>query len=208
MSLRSRDLPIEERWGEFWRSYYAGHWEPETRTLIRATLKPGDLFLDIGAWIGPLTLWALEWGAEVIAIEPDPVAAAELKRIMPREIPSRVEVWEGALTTGSEFAQLGSRGEYGDSMSRLGQDGVRVYAWTLEEVLHGRSPALAVMDVEGYELDLLPTVAPALAALGCTLQVALHDALPDPAWFADFSEVTMPPAARTRGRSNNVIARP
>ena len=36
----------------------------------RQVLRPGDLFIDVGANIGTYTIWAGELGAEVIALEP------------------------------------------------------------------------------------------------------------------------------------------
>jgi len=199
-------LTIEQRWAKFWQLFKRDGWEPETQALVRANLKPGDLFLDIGAWIGPVTLWALDCGASVIAIEPDPVALKELRR----RVPPEVEVWEGALGIEHGTARLAAATAYGDSMSRVDRDGIAVPCLTLAEILQGRRPQMATMDIEGYEMTILPEVAPQLAALGTTLMVALHTGLPDPAWFADFSRVDMPPRARRggNGRSLAVVAYP
>lgn len=201
-------LTIEQRWAKFWRFFEAGSWEPETQALVRATLEPGDLFVDIGAWIGPVTLWALDCGADVIAIEPDPVALKELHR----RVPGEVEIWPGAVGLASGTVNLAAASAYGDSMSKVSEDGVEVPCWPLPEILHGRRPKLAVMDIEGYELTLLPEIAPYLASLGTTLVVALHTGLPEREWFADFDSVYIPPTARrggdSRGRSLAVVARP
>jgi FkbM family methyltransferase len=198
-------VSIEQRWQAFWELYRADGWEPDTQALVRDTLRPGDLFVDIGAWIGPVTLWALDCGADVIAIEPDPMALAELRR----RVPAEVEIWEGAVGLASGTARLACCSEYGDSMSRVCDEGIEVQCWPLAEILGDRRPALATMDVEGYELTLLPQVAPYLASLGSTLMVALHTDLPDPAWFKDFGQVQIPPTVRNRrGRSLSVVARP
>lgn len=200
---------IEQRWAQFWQLYKRGGWEPETKALVCETLKPGDLFLDIGAWIGPVTLWALDCGASVIAIEPDPVALEELRR----RVPAEVEIHECALGPETGTARLAAASAYGDSMSRIAQNGVPVPIRTLPEILSGRKPAMAVMDIEGYEMTLLPGLAPYLASLGTTLVVALHnDPVPPSEWFADYREVSIPKTARrgggTRGRSLSVVARP
>jgi len=203
----SRALRIEERWERFWALYARDAWEPETKALVCETLAPGDLFLDIGAWIGPVTLWALGCGAKVIAIEPDPVAAEELKR----RVSPEVEIHECALGLKHGTAQLVAASAYGDAMSRIGTGGINVPLRTLPEILGGRQPRLAVMDIEGYELTILPEVAPYLASLGTMLVVALHTDLPDPAWIAGYSDVTIPLTARRggkpHGRSNAVVAR-
>jgi FkbM family methyltransferase len=174
----------------FWKSLYAPEkWEPKTRALLEETLRPGDLFVDIGAWIGPVTLWALECGSSVIAIEPDPVALPELRRV----VPDSVEIWEGAVATQSGTTGLTAPGRLGISGSQLTPQGeVTVQTWTLPEILAGRKPALVKIDIEGYEIELLPTLAPYLADLGVPMQVALHGTLPKRDWFAGYGAVTFP----------------
>lgn len=52
-----------------------GRWEPQESDFLRATLRRGDTFLDVGANIGYLTLLgAAAVGPEgtVLAIEPEP----------------------------------------------------------------------------------------------------------------------------------------
>jgi FkbM family methyltransferase len=200
---------VEKGWEEFWHRWKRGRWEPETHDLLRAVLTPGDWFVDIGAWIGPVSLWALDLGAKVIAIEPDPVALVELHRRLPAE----AEIWEGAVATHSGTVTIQPHSsQFGDSMTKVCDDGLTVDCWTLPDILGGRRPSLAVMDVEGYELTLLPTVAPYLASLGTVLQVALHTELPDPEWFDGYGTVDMPESAREGnnpvGRSLAVVALP
>lgn len=185
----------------FWRDLYrTGLWEPETRALLEEILRPGDLFVDIGAWIGPVTLWALECGSSVIAVEPDPVALPELRR----SVPDSVEIWEGAVAVHSGSAALSAPGRLGISGSRLASEGeVEVRTWALPEILAGRRPALVKIDIEGYEIELLPTLAPFLAELGVPMQIALHGTRPDSDWFAGFREVEIP-----ENLHQTMIARP
>lgn len=191
-------------WDAFWRNYTAGLWEPETRDLLHELLKPGDLFVDIGAWIGPVTLWALECGAKVIAIEPDPVAfdALTADRLCD------VEYHQCAITLEDGPVRLAPRrGQLGNSMTRITDDGpVHVLGARLETILGDRVPRLVKMDVEGYETTLLPMLAPALAAQDSALQVALHPHLTtavEPAWFDEFAEVRWPDDPR-----GNLVAIP
>lgn len=177
-------------WGAFWTLYEEGVWEPATRELID-TLEPGDLYVDVGAWIGPTVLWALARGAEVIAVEPDPIALPNLRRLVPD-----IELWEGAVSAEGGPVQLATNprggGWLGDSMSRLGPEGVVVESWTLPEILHGRRPALVKIDVEGYESELCPSLMPYLADLGATVQVSFHGGLLEREWFAGFGSVDWP----------------
>jgi len=148
-------------------------------------LKPGSLFVDIGAWIGPVTLWALELEAKVIAIEPDPVALEELKKQVAGK--GEVEIWEGACAPFNGELGLVPYLCLGDSMTRVGP-GAGVPCWTLEHILGGRVPALVKMDIEGYEMELLPTVAPFLGKLGVSMLVSWHSSLPPKtAWFEGYT---------------------
>lgn len=188
----ARDLSPEQVFEYFWTHVYeSGRWERHTRRLIEETLKPGDLFVDIGAWVGGVTLWALECGADVIAVEPDPVALGELCR----RVPATVEIWEGAvgLRSGTAALAAGHGLGLGKSVSRLAEEGeIEVQTWTLAEILGGRVPTLVKIDVEGYEIELLPAIAPQLAEAGVPLQVELHGTLPDREWFIGYREVRVP----------------
>jgi len=119
--------------------------------------------VDIGAWIGPVTLWALELEAKVIAIEPDPVALEELKKQVAGK--GEVEIWEGACAPFNGELGLVPYLCLGDSMTRVGP-GAGVPCWTLEHILGGRVPALVRWDIEGYEMELLPTSPPSWASWG------------------------------------------
>jgi FkbM family methyltransferase len=46
----------------------------------RRILKPGDLFVDVGANVGAYTLWAIDCEARVIAVEPNAETAERLRR--------------------------------------------------------------------------------------------------------------------------------
>lgn len=196
------EVGVAEAHRRFWREWYeTGAWEPCTRGVIGELLGPGDLFVDIGAWIGPVTLWALEQGAKVVAVEPDPAALPELRR----RVPDSVEVWEGAVALQPGTVTLASRFGLGlgKSVSRvvpmgserrmeIGDHAVTVRAWTLDEILDERIPNFVKMDIEGYETELLPEIAPHLAALSVPLQVALHGIHPDPEWFQGYGDVSIP----------------
>ncbi len=48
--------------------------------FMRATFRPGDLFLDVGAHLGLYGYLATKLGAEAIVMEPDPIHSAFLER--------------------------------------------------------------------------------------------------------------------------------
>src|SRR5947208_17197036 len=59
-----------------------GSWEPETLQVVERFVKPGTTLVDIGAWLGPVSLWATHLGGRAVAVEPDPVAVEYLRRIV------------------------------------------------------------------------------------------------------------------------------
>lgn len=177
-------------WRHFWGLYHSGRWEPETRQLIRDVLRPGSLFVDIGAWIGPTVLWALETGATVVAVEPDPIAWPELRtQVQASGMSERVEIHNCAIgpQTGPGWLQINPKagGAYGDSMSRLADSGAPVDVRTLSDVLDGRRPDLVKIDIEGGEVVLWGTLVPWLAAQATPLQMSCHGQMPDRGLFQD-----------------------
>ena len=127
----------------------------------RAYLRPGDLFVDVGANIGIYTIFALDLGAEVIAVEPTPNAdrvrehlelngyAATVVQQALADRPGTVRMTEGL-----------------DSLNHLlldGCGGVEVPATTLDEVLGDRTAAGVKIDVEGAERLVLEGAARAMS---------------------------------------------
>lgn len=64
---------------------YAEHRPDYAHAAVRWALEPasGPRVLDLGAGTGKLTAALVALGAEVIAVEPDPVMLAELRRVLP-----------------------------------------------------------------------------------------------------------------------------
>ncbi|MGD9752995.1 MAG: FkbM family methyltransferase [Acidimicrobiia bacterium] len=120
-------LPRGEADEVFWTLFADGGFEPETLAVLGAELGPGDALLDIGAWIGPMTLAAAAAGAAVVAVEADPVAVAALTAnvaanpelapavtvvaaaAVPREGPVRVDGGDGGLGRGISRASAAAR---------------------------------------------------------------------------------------------------
>lgn len=121
---------------------------PEVAVWARQ-LRAGDLFVDVGANVGAYTIWALEAGAEVIALEPDPLAARRLRRNL--EVNGyTATVLEAAASDAAGDAMLS---EGFGVLNHLREDGTgrRVRAVTLDEVLGDRIAAGVKIDVEGAE---------------------------------------------------------
>jgi FkbM family methyltransferase len=109
------------------------------------------LFVDVGANVGIYSLWAAECGAEVIAIEPDPLAASRLRRNAQLN-GYDITVIEAAVGESNGTANftvgrdaMNAYAMDGDSVSRS------VNVVTLDSVLAGRHARGVKIDVEGAE---------------------------------------------------------
>src|SRR4051812_26094265 len=79
LSLRGRSLVVTDDKPTFWDKAAAGTWEPELLDALERTVQPGDVMLDIGAWVGPTGLFAALLGASVVCVEADPRAVQLLR---------------------------------------------------------------------------------------------------------------------------------
>ena len=168
---------------EFFASLEAGAWERATLLALRALLEReggahGDFScVDFGAWIGPTVLFAANFAPRVLALEPHPRAAAILAAnlALPANtaLAARVRIFRECIAR--EAGTMTLVGD-GDSSNRLAAaslagraaESVEVSCRTLPQfVLEERASNLRVikMDVEGAELEILPSLAPWLRAL-------------------------------------------
>lgn len=137
---------------------YCGLHEYVDMLFVLHALRPGDLFVDIGANVGSYTvLAAAVAGAKVVAFEPDPEAFAALQRnVELNRIADLVELHHCAL--GAEHGVASMTEGLGCTnhvvpVSNRSSRPVRLE--TLDRVLAGRQPAVIKIDVEGYEPQAL-----------------------------------------------------
>lgn len=122
---------------------------PEMEVWRRA-LRPGDLFVDVGANVGVYTLLAAELGAEVVALEPDPAAFRRLRDNLDL---NRYQVTARAVAAGERSGRLGFTTGL-DLSNRLVMDGssaTTVPVVTVDSLVGERTVAGLKIDVEGAE---------------------------------------------------------
>lgn len=105
----------------------------------RRLLGPGSLFVDVGSNVGAYALWAVDCGADVIAIEPSESTAKLLKQNLALNGEPPIEVHQCALAgeAGEMWLTEGM-----DSMNHLlldGKKGERVKVRTLDDLLGDRT---------------------------------------------------------------------
>lgn len=114
-------------------------------------LRPGDLFVDVGANVGLYTLLACELGCDVIAIEPLTDAADQLEANL------RLNGYSARVVRGAVDEQSGMVSLTGpdDQRAHLSESGELVPALTLDELIGNRTVAGLKVDVEGAERRVL-----------------------------------------------------
>ena len=170
VTLSGRTFAVDDDKPSFWERAANGQWEPELLADLAAALGPGDLLLDIGGWVGPISLLAASCGAHVVALEPDPAAARQFRANVAAnpDLASRITLIEAALTPDGGPVTLGSPRKPGDSMSSLLLAGKGVANWEAESLspaaLVARLPAFQRLfikiDIEGGEYQLGRAFAP------------------------------------------------
>ena len=145
-----------------------GEWERPVRDLLRALLRPGDLYVDIGANIGVHVLFAsMLVGPEgkVIAVEPHPTIGRLLTdNLEINGLLERVKVIAAAAsdskgkTSFEYFPQHSAMSGFRVSAERIADfrgtpETIEVSTVTLDSIVSeaGRAPALVKIDVEGFE---------------------------------------------------------
>jgi len=137
---------------------YCGLHEFADMAFLLHFLRPGDLFVDVGANIGSFTVLASAvCGAETIAIEPDPVTIGWLqKNIAANNIGKAVTTVEAAV--GREQGEVNFTVGL-DTVNQVAdarhQNTRKVRVVRLDDLLSGRSPAFIKLDVEGYEAEVV-----------------------------------------------------
>jgi FkbM family methyltransferase len=125
------------------------------------TLRPGDLFIDVGANIGIYTLLIATHGCDVVSVEP----GREARRLLEVNLGLNgleADVIAAALGRapgqGTLTAELGSMNYLVTDTGEAREGGepmTHVTVSTLDDVLGDRTAAGVKIDVEGFELDVV-----------------------------------------------------
>lgn len=151
--------------------YYGQPWRRwQLKRFYRQLVSPGDLVFDIGAHVGSRSATLLSLGAEVVAVEPQPVFARMIERYLAHRLRGFETVAVGAAE-GEATLHISSRHPTVTTISGRfingvqASEGFRDVVWdreirlpvtTLDRLIerYGR-PAFCKIDVEGAESDIL-----------------------------------------------------
>ena len=171
----------------FWSSVNNGTWEPHTFKTFNRCLDKNHSMIDIGAWIGPTTLYGAHLAKHVYSFEPDVVAYDELRyNIMANpDVKNKIDTYPTGISDVTGTVSFGTQSSFGDSMSSLlfkdNINALTIRCVTLQSVfdVHDITDCNFVkMDTEGGETIILPHIANFLVENNITLFVSMH-----PFWF-------------------------
>ena len=166
---------------KFWRSISI--WEPSTLSFVVRNARKGVTFVDIGAWIGPITLLAARRGARVISLEPDPVAFSALQQNLALNDLSADLICAALHTDEHGLALHEGRNGFGDSMSSSLKyaAGRKITVPTitashlLKRILPSQNNVVFKIDIEGHEYAVGVNIAEVRRALlNSGVKSALH----------------------------------
>ena len=126
-----------------------GVWEADVMKLLARFLRPGSLFVDVGANVGYHAVFAARLGARVVAVEPVPWTLELLHANVWRHaadvevVPAAASDAEGTVRIGLEAAHR--------SGAQIGAEGIEVRAAPLDEIVPEGEVDVLKIDVEGAE---------------------------------------------------------
>jgi FkbM family methyltransferase len=140
--------------------------EPDLFSFLRATIRPGDLVLDIGAFLGVYAILEARWAGptgRVLAFEPSPLSFDRLQRHLDL---NRITAPRVAARRAAVGATSGRRGlvvfddePYKNKVASAdGPEGLlKVDVVTVDDICRtlDRPPDLIRMDVQGFEFEVL-----------------------------------------------------
>ena len=164
--------------------YWFGAWEPALSEWTRRALRPGDVFVDVGANFGHFTLLAagaVAPGGSVVAVEASPATADRLRENVARNGLRNVRVVQ-AVAAAESGAVPFYRAPWNDAEdSTVRRTGTELVGELRALPLHAllteselRRTRVIKVDVEGGELGVLRGLRPALEALRPDAQIAVE----------------------------------
>lgn len=177
--LRVRVYPD---WPYSWTAIYFRLDEYDDMMFTLRYLRPGDVFLDVGANIGIYSLLAssVNGGAQVLAFEPHPTASDRLRENAALNRLTNIQVIEAALGEETGLGQMTTDLFEQNRIAGSGDTGIgtTVRLATLDDELRQQriDPACVAMvkiDTEGFESRVLRGAA---SLLSCT---------PGPVWIVE-----------------------
>ncbi|MEM9061510.1 MAG: FkbM family methyltransferase [Pseudomonadota bacterium] len=186
MEIRGKQLrvAIKLRFDrQFWIRWLPAGWEEDTFDFVDEHVSNGVTFIDIGTWIGPISLCAAALGARVISLEPDPVAHRSLVanvELNRDRLPGSVEVLQHAFNakpgTVRIFGNHRGFGTSGSSSIGTGWRSISVPSCTPDDLVSMAAGGRSVLkvDIEAHEYFCGAELARLRRELDAPMNLSVH----------------------------------
>jgi FkbM family methyltransferase len=140
--------------------FFDGYYERPLVDWLERTLRPEDVFWDVGANIGAISLVAARRCRRVVAFEPDPRSLSRLEQNVRANRLTQIEIVAGALGVSAGTATLYQAADVNTGMTSLVPGRGRTVGEPLVQVLRADDviaqrpelmPTVMKLDVEGAE---------------------------------------------------------
>lgn len=167
---------------DFWINHYS-YWENATFDFLFKYLDKDKTFIDLGAWIGPISLIACQHSKSCICFEPDPIAYTEFMQNIALNGFTNIIVEPVAVSPYNTLS-IGSR-VLGHSETRESckDNAIECKCISMDEILrkynlNEGNISILKMDVEGHESEIFQDRA--LWNINIPMHISLH-----PGWAND-----------------------
>lgn len=173
---------------EFWAKFSDGTWEEETIRILDDHLKSDDVMVDIGAWIGPISLYSSQKVKQCYSFEPDPIAFKNFSEsiLLNSDAIINIKPFNKAITTNGKNIKLFSRYTHGDSGSSIlrrvksTNKYYQVESTTFSKFIEDEKIEkidFIKMDIEGGEFFILPFMKDEIEKFKPTILISFHYAV-------------------------------
>jgi len=179
---------VSGKYSESWfeRNLINGSWENGTYNAINLFEDKEGVLIDIGAWIGPISLYASELFGKVVSFEPDTVAFQLFEENLAVNNFTNIYPVNKGISSENGKIRFGGNGRLGNSESTMMLDDniiegeiIEVEVIELEEALSELSidpkgVSICKMDIEGGEKIVVPAIKNFLQENNIPLMISLH----------------------------------
>lgn len=149
---------------DFWDLYASRKWEYDYLNFMLAN-RHGRVFLDVGSWIGPVSLLMAGYYDKVVSVDLDPVANESFKRNLEINNIKNVELYELGFSNKADKVKVNTD-SLGSSMTslygKLSQDTVEVKVMRFDDFIEQSTFKNEIgfikIDCEGAEYKFLSQV--------------------------------------------------
>lgn len=123
INIKNKEFLVSEHNIGWWSVVSNGSWEPFTFNIIDKFVDEESVCIDLGAWLGFISLYLAQIVNKVHSVEPDTVAFTDLKNSANNtEKYERIILHNCAIANYNGLVKMGNPNNLGDSMTRFNQE--------------------------------------------------------------------------------------